>query len=151
MLHYYFFKYWSRIIVGTMVSLVVLIMGLFTYSLTASQKPAAEIMSSQGQQEKDQTQQTYKKSVDLYSKIQDLKVKKQDTTKLEELYSDSVKSLSNQNQEAAQDQLKQLELQIVLMNSFASSGSAVPSISISAAPSLTPLEPVASTSGEEVN
>lgn len=147
MLHYYFVKYWSRIIVGTMVSIVVLVMGLFSYSLTASYKPTAQIQSSEGQKDLVQTQQAYKKSVDLYGKIQELKVNKKDTSKLEALYSESVKSLSNQDQEEAKSQLDQLELQIGIMNTLASTQSAQPLIDISLVPSPFPSEPAASPSG----
>ena len=101
-----------------MVSIVAMYFGIFSYSLIATQK--AENLESANQQLKAQlsstpalSQQTYKKSVSLFEKIQDLKVdKKQDTARLEEMYVASVKNLSSNNPVQAEQQLKVIETEI---------------------------------------
>lgn len=146
MLHYYFYKYWSRVLVGTMVGVVVISFGLFTFSLTATHKTGIENAESAN---RETTQnQAYQKSADLFGKIQDLKLRKQDTSRLEALYTKSVQNLSNQKQEAAVTQLNQLETQIAKINeSLALSPTPVPggiiaSVSGVLSPSVSPSEAV---------
>jgi hypothetical protein len=144
MLHYYFLKYWSRILVGSMVSLVVIVFGLFSYSLNASQRERVQRGLESGNSAQSQA---YLKSANLFTKIQELKVKKQDTSQLEALYSSSVQNLSNQHPEAAVSQLNQLETQIAKINeNLVLTPSPLPteiiaSISGILSPSLTPPQP----------
>ena len=132
-----------------MVSLVVIVFGLFTYSLTAAQQTGTQ-SALESENGLAQTQSTYKKSVTLFGKIQELKVKKQDTSKLETLYTASVQSLSSQNEKAAENQLNQLETQIVKINeSLALTPSPQPSgVIASASGTVTPSPPEPSEAAE---
>jgi hypothetical protein len=145
MLHYYFFKYWSRGIVGLMVSIVVGYFGIFSYSLIAAQRAqdkvameSAQLSITPPQGEVKLVDQTYQKSLKVFEGIQDLKVKKQDTTKLETMYADSVKNLSNQNPKEAATQLQELESQIAKINSALAAPTPEPSGIVSGTPSISP-------------
>lgn len=133
-----------------MVSIVAMYFGIFTYSMTATQK--AETLESANKQLKTQlsstpavNQQAYTKSVAVFEKIRELKVeKKQDTAKLEELYAASVKNLSEQKGKEAEQQLKAIETEIekietslVITPSPQPSGPA-PSVTASPSPSVAP-------------
>ena len=74
-----------------------------------------------------QTQNTYKKSVQLFGEIQKLKENNQDTTKLETLYADSVKDLTNQHTKDAENKLQTIETVIAGIN-----------LTLSVTPSLVP-------------
>lgn len=125
MLHYYFFKYWSRGLVGLMLFFVIGYFGLFTYALFAvnnSQQALSESaqlsVTPQLQQtllNSPQTQDTYKKSLQLFNEIQNLKENNQDTTKLESMYADSVKDLTNQHPTEAENKLQKIETEIATM------------------------------------
>lgn len=138
MLHFYFFKYWSRGLVGLMIFFVVGYFGLFTFSLFAISNQQQQSMSEsamlsvtpQLQQtllNSPQTQNTYKKSVQLFGEIQKLKENNQDTTKLETLYADSVKDLTNQHTKDAENKLQTIETVIAGIN-----------LTLSVTPSLVP-------------
>jgi hypothetical protein len=133
MLHYYFYKYWSRGLIGVMVGAVVLSFGLFSFTLTAHHASGTQTALEAGN-----TQQTqaYQKSATLFGQIQDLKIKKQNTSQLEALYTSSVKNLSNQHPEVAKTQLNQLETQIAKINE-----------SLALTPSPMPTDAIASISG----
>ena len=96
-----------------MIGMVVLSLGLFTYTLTAHHKSDTQTALEAGTTEQTQA---YQKSATLFGQIQDLKIKKQDTSKLEALYSSSVKSLTAQHPDVAATQLNQLETQIAKIN-----------------------------------
>jgi hypothetical protein len=151
MLHYYFFKYWSRGLVGTMIGVVFLSLGLFTYTLTGHHQSANKTALEAAQS---QQTQTYQKSATLFNQIQELKIKKQDTSKLEALYSSSVQNLSNQHPDVAATQLHQLETQIAKINeNLALTPTPVPSDAIASisgtiAPSVEPSEAVKDASFE---
>lgn len=126
MLHYYFFKYWSRGLVGLMITLVVGYFGLFTFSLfavinaeqQASSASAQLSVTPQLQQmlPSGVSQNAYKKSVHLFSEIQKLKDKNQDTSHLESMYAESVKSLTNQKPEEAETTLNKIQSEIATIN-----------------------------------
>jgi hypothetical protein len=133
MLHYYFYKYWSRGVVGIMIGVVVLSFGLFSYTLSARHTAGTKTALESGN---NQQTQAYQKSATLFDQIQQLKIKKQDTSKLEALYSSSVKDLSSQHPEVAATKLNQLETQIAKINE-----------SLGLTPSPAPSEAIASISG----
>lgn len=59
-----------------------------------------------------QTHEDYKSSIDLFEQIQDLKARKQDTAKFEQLYAAVVKNLSELHYASAETQLADLKSQI---------------------------------------
>lgn len=106
-----------------MVSLVVGYIGLSSFSLFAAQQAQFESAQlsitppvKQLLFDNPDAIDSYKKSVQLFGEIQKLKDHKQDTTKLETIYADSVKNLSNQNQKVAEEQMHTLETEIAKMN-----------------------------------
>jgi hypothetical protein len=108
-------KHWRLVAFDSTGGLIIIFLAAFAISYFLQSSTLKQDVSALDKNI-EQTHNSYKSSIEVFEKIQDLKVKKQKTDAMELLYASSVKNLSDLNFASADAQLKDLNGQIKKVN-----------------------------------